>query len=221
MAASASAGLGTSSSVADIPMEREDSSADGDVVDPSLDYDQPPATQPLAMQLLATPPVTQLLAMQHPAMPPATQLPVMPPATQLLAMPPATQLPTMPPATQLLAMPPATQLPAMLPAVVWPAETNLVFAPGSTRLALMLQSLPLRAVIRDAIENARAFLLFESSFPEAVNIPAAMKRCFTDAAAGSQNPMAPYIFARLNQEDEYAEHLGHLVSVSQDQVLRY
>ena len=203
MAASASAGLGTSSSVADIPMEREDSSADGDVVDPSLDYDQPPATQPLAMQLLATPPVTQLLATQHPAMPPATQLPVMPPATQLLAMPPA------------------TQLPAMLPAVVWPAETNLVFAPGSTRLALMLQSLPLRAVIRDAIENARAFLLFESSFPEAVNIPAAMKRCFTDAAAGSQNPMAPYIFARLNQEDEYAEHLGHLVSVSQDQVLRY
>ena len=147
--------------------------------------------------------------MQHLAMP-TMQLPVMPPAIQLLA----TSLPVMPPAMQLPAMPPATQLPAILPTVIWPAETNLVFAPGLIRLALMLQSLLLHAVIRDAIENAQAFLLFKSSFPEAVNILAAMKRCFTDATAGSQNLMAPYIFAWLNQEDAYAEHLGYLVSVS-------
>ena len=96
--------------------------------------------------------------------------------------------------------------------VLWPRETDLVFT--GNRLSLTNQSPPIRAVLHDAFEGIQAFLLFDHSFPDAITIPGVVKDCLLTAALESQNPIAPYIHARMTQENEYINQLSRLVSAS-------
>ena len=100
-----------------------------------------------------------------------------------------------------------------MPHIVWTSDTDLVFIPGTTRLSLTIQSPPLRAIIHDAFENLRAFLLFDHSFPDGAAILTVIRDCLLTAAAESRNPRAPVIHDRMTREDGYLNHLICLVSV--------
>jgi len=100
------------------------------------------------------------------------------------------------------------------PLAMWPSDTDLVSVPGTNRLTLTIQGPPVRAIIQDAFENIRAFLLFDHSFPDPVSIPSAIRGCLIGAAAESCNPRALDINRRMTEDDEYMNRLSRLVSVS-------
>ncbi len=97
---------------------------------------------------------------------------------------------------------------------MWPTDTDLVFAPGTNRLMLTHQYPPVRAIMQDAFENVRAYLLFDHSFPDAISIPVAIRTCLLSATMESLNPRAVDIHGRLTKDFEYMDRLSYLVSVS-------
>jgi hypothetical protein len=96
---------------------------------------------------------------------------------------------------------------------IWPSTTDLVFNPGTTKLTLNLQRGPLRAILHDAFEKLRAFLLLNNSFPDATTLPMVIKNCLITAAAESHYPSASDIRERLTQDDKYMDRLSRLVRV--------
>ena len=97
---------------------------------------------------------------------------------------------------------------------MWPTDTDLVFAPGTNRLMLTHQYPPVCAIMQDAFENVRAYLLFDHSFPDAISIPVAIRTCLLSATMESLNPRAVDIHGRLTKDFEYMDRLSYLVSVS-------
>jgi len=95
----------------------------------------------------------------------------------------------------------------------WPSDTDLVFIPGTNRLSLTIQHPPVRAVIQDSLEHIRIFLYFNQSFPDPATIPTVIGNSLQAAALESDNPMAPHIHDRLLRDDGYQDNLSRLVSV--------
>ncbi|KAN0114068.1 hypothetical protein V8E52_007044, partial [Russula decolorans] len=65
---------------------------------------------------------------------------------------------------------------------IWPTETDLVYVTGTNKVKLSLQSRLLQAIFKDAFENVRRDLLFEHAFPDAVAIPAVVRKALVSAA---------------------------------------
>jgi hypothetical protein len=95
----------------------------------------------------------------------------------------------------------------------WLSNTDLIFKPGTKKVILTYQRQPLHAIIQDAFENMRAFLLFDHSFPDAATLPTIVGGCLVAAATNSWDPLASDICKRLTQDTAYMEKLSQLVRV--------
>jgi hypothetical protein len=107
-----------------------------------------------------------------------------------------------------------TDIPLALdkPDNVWPKDTDLIFTPGTNKVMLTLQLPLMRAVMQDAFERVRFFLLFSNAFPDAIAVLDAVKTALTSASSGSTNPRAWIIHDRLLSDEEYASKMIRLVS---------
>ncbi|KAN0102384.1 hypothetical protein V8E52_010847 [Russula decolorans] len=92
---------------------------------------------------------------------------------------------------------------------IWPTETDLVYVTGTNKVKLSLQSRLLQAIFKDAFENVRRDLLFEHAFPDAVAIPAVVRKALVSAAEantfcdGRYNASAAAVHQRLLSHDDY------------------
>ncbi|KAN0102412.1 hypothetical protein V8E52_011970 [Russula decolorans] len=92
---------------------------------------------------------------------------------------------------------------------IWPTETDLVYVTGTNKVKLSLQSRLLQAIFKDAFENVRRDLLFEHAFPDAVAIPAVVRKVLVSAAEantfcdGRYNASAAAVHQRLLSHDDY------------------
>jgi hypothetical protein len=101
---------------------------------------------------------------------------------------------------------------------IWLTETDLVYVTGTNKVKLSLQSRLLQAIFKDAFENVRRDLLFEHAFPDAVAIPAVVRKALVSAAEantfcdGRYNASAAAVHQRLLSHDDYQAKMIRLVS---------
>ena len=67
-------------------------------------------------------------------------------------------------------------------ATEWPADTDIVLPPGGTQVMLTLQRPQIRAIIKTAIEELRATLIFSNAFPDGILTMSFMRHCLNVAA---------------------------------------
>lgn len=96
---------------------------------------------------------------------------------------------------------------------IWPSDTDLIFLPGTRKLTLTLQHPLLRAIVQDAFENLRAYLLLDHSFPDATALPTVIRGCLIVASTESQHPRGLAVRERLVNDDVYLDRLSRLVRV--------
>ena len=68
-----------------------------------------------------------------------------------------------------------------LPQPTWPRDTDLVYVAGTTKVILSNQGPLLHGIIQCAIDNIRASLLFEHSFPDITVVGAIVTKAVFDA----------------------------------------
>ncbi|KAN0111331.1 hypothetical protein V8E52_008606 [Russula decolorans] len=102
---------------------------------------------------------------------------------------------------------------------IWPTETDLVYVTGTNKVKLSLQSRLLQAIFKDAFENVCHDLLFEHAFPDAVAIPAVVRKALVSAAEanmfcdGRYNASAATVHQRLLSHDDYQAKMIRLGGV--------
>lgn len=94
----------------------------------------------------------------------------------------------------------------------WPKDTDLLFPAGSTKLMLTLQRPLVRAVIQDAFEHMRAYLVFTNAFPN-LKVTLIFARDSLVAAAEGHQPEANPIRERFREDEEYFNKVVPLVCV--------
>ncbi|KAN0116229.1 hypothetical protein V8E52_006054 [Russula decolorans] len=100
---------------------------------------------------------------------------------------------------------------------IWPTKTDLVYVTGMNKVKLSLQSLLLQAIFKDTFENVRRDLLFEHAFPDAVAIPAVVRKALVSAAKantfcdGRYNASAAAVHQRLLSHDDYQAKMIRLL----------
>lgn len=97
------------------------------------------------------------------------------------------------------------------PAPSWPAETNLVFV--KDKLLLTRQHREVRAVIHNSFDRVRAALVFHHGFPDFSEASKFIKDALVIVAEGRQ-PGAAAILTRLRYDQEYADNMSTLVSLT-------
>ncbi|KAH9075025.1 hypothetical protein EDB83DRAFT_2515878 [Lactarius deliciosus] len=92
------------------------------------------------------------------------------------------------------------------PVSPWPADTDLVFGLGSKKVMLTLQFLLVRAVLQDAFEYMRAYLMLTDAFPDTTDAISFARDSLITAAESHQSDAA-IICERLQHDAEYLAHL--------------
>jgi hypothetical protein len=90
-------------------------------------------------------------------------------------------------------------------------NTELILVPGTNRLTLSAQRPLIWVIVQDTIENLRALLLFDHTFPNAVKARRAIQKSIL-AAANKYRPGATAIYKQLNRDEEYMLMLARLVN---------
>ncbi|KAH9069672.1 hypothetical protein EDB83DRAFT_2314067 [Lactarius deliciosus] len=92
------------------------------------------------------------------------------------------------------------------PVSPWPADTDLVFGLGSKKVMLTLQFPLVRAVLQDAFEYMRAYLVLTDAFPDTTDAISFARDSLITAAESHQSDAA-IICERLQHDAEYLAHL--------------
>ncbi|KAH9014577.1 hypothetical protein EDB83DRAFT_2321461 [Lactarius deliciosus] len=98
----------------------------------------------------------------------------------------------------------------------WPADTDLVFGLGSKKVMLTLQFPLVRAVLQDAFEYMRAYLVLTDAFPDTTDAISFARDSLITAAESHQSDAA-IICERLQHD---AKYLAHLLPVPRTQMSR-
>ncbi|KAH8976820.1 hypothetical protein EDB92DRAFT_1823134 [Lactarius akahatsu] len=87
----------------------------------------------------------------------------------------------------------------------WPANTNLLFAPGVTRVLLARQRQLIRDIVRLAVDDLRATLIFNDTFPDGILATCFIRSSLNTAAEKvvKKKPAASSIQERLLADDDY------------------